>query len=88
MYINPKFEGVSMPTSEAAEKEKLGKPLAGLWRNNPDTPEGKYLVRRRDGVGGSVAAGREAGGDVRIRGPASDGVRAGAVGEGPTLRDT
>jgi hypothetical protein len=25
------------------------KPLAGLWRNNPDTPEGKYLVKRRDG---------------------------------------
>jgi hypothetical protein len=25
------------------------KPLAGLWRNNPDTPEGKYLLVRRDG---------------------------------------
>ena len=25
------------------------KPLTGLWRNNPDTPEGKYLVKRRDG---------------------------------------
>lgn len=24
--------------------------LAGLWRNNPDTPEGKYLVKRRDGT--------------------------------------
>ena len=22
----------------------------GLWRNNPDTPEGKYLVTRRDGT--------------------------------------
>lgn len=26
------------------------KPLAGLWRNNPETPEGKYLVVRRDGT--------------------------------------
>lgn len=26
------------------------KPLAGLWRENPDTPEGKYLVKRRDGT--------------------------------------
>lgn len=25
------------------------KPLTGLWRRNPDTPEGKYLVKRRDG---------------------------------------
>lgn len=25
------------------------KPLAGLWRENPETPEGKYLVKRRDG---------------------------------------
>ena len=25
------------------------KPLAGLWINNPDTPEGKYLIKRRDG---------------------------------------
>ena len=25
------------------------KPLAGLWRHDPDTPEGKYLVKRRDG---------------------------------------
>lgn len=25
------------------------KPLTGLWRKNPDTPEGKYLVKRRDG---------------------------------------
>ena len=25
------------------------KPLAGLWRRNSDTPEGKYLVKRRDG---------------------------------------
>lgn len=23
--------------------------LDGLWRENPDTPEGKYLVQRRDG---------------------------------------
>ena len=22
----------------------------GLWRNNPETPEGKYLVKRRDGT--------------------------------------
>src|SRR5216684_1943833 len=25
------------------------KPLAGLWRENPESPEGKYLVKRRDG---------------------------------------
>lgn len=25
------------------------KPLTGLWRRNPETPEGKYLVKRRDG---------------------------------------
>ena len=23
--------------------------MSGLWRNRPDTPEGKYLVQRRDG---------------------------------------
>lgn len=26
------------------------KPLTGLWRNNAETPEGKYLVQRRDGT--------------------------------------
>lgn len=26
------------------------KPEAGLWRKNPETPEGKYLVMRRDGT--------------------------------------
>lgn len=26
------------------------KPLAGLWRKNPETPEGKYLIKRRDGT--------------------------------------
>ena len=25
------------------------KPRTGLWRNSPETPEGKYLVKRRDG---------------------------------------
>lgn len=25
------------------------KPASGLWRNDPATPEGKYLVKRRDG---------------------------------------
>lgn len=25
------------------------KPLSGLWRNDTQTPEGKYLVKRRDG---------------------------------------
>lgn len=24
--------------------------MAGLWRNNPETPGGKYLVKRRDGT--------------------------------------
>lgn len=28
----------------------MDKPAAGLWRNNPETPEGKYLVQRRDGT--------------------------------------
>lgn len=26
------------------------KPITGLWRKNADTPEGKYLVKRRDGT--------------------------------------
>jgi hypothetical protein len=26
------------------------KPASGLWRKNPETPEGKYLVKRRDGT--------------------------------------
>jgi hypothetical protein len=25
-------------------------PLTGLFRDNPETPEGKYLVKRRDGT--------------------------------------
>ena len=29
---------------------KVKKPLTGLFRDNPETPEGKYLVRRRDGT--------------------------------------
>lgn len=29
--------------------DNVQKPLAGLWRRNPNTPEGKYLVKRRDG---------------------------------------
>ena len=29
---------------------KESKPLTGLWRDNPETPEGKYLVQRRDGT--------------------------------------
>ena len=28
----------------------MSKPLTGLWRDNPETPEGKYLVKRRDGT--------------------------------------
>lgn len=28
---------------------QIEKPLTGLWRRNPDTSEGKYLVKRRDG---------------------------------------
>jgi hypothetical protein len=31
---------------EEEEKPKIG----GLWRDNPATPEGKYLVTRRDGT--------------------------------------
>lgn len=34
-------------SSSADAPEK--KPLTGLWRDNPETPEGKYLVKRRDG---------------------------------------
>jgi len=26
------------------------KPASGLWRKNPETPEGKYLIKRRDGT--------------------------------------
>jgi hypothetical protein len=36
---------ISDPTQEATMK----KPLTGLFRDNPSTPEGKYLVKRRDG---------------------------------------
>lgn len=28
----------------------IEKPKSGLWRNNLETPEGKYLVKRRDGT--------------------------------------
>lgn len=28
----------------------MNKPDSGLWRKNPATPEGKYLVKRRDGT--------------------------------------
>ena len=28
----------------------MEKPASGLWRNNADTPQGKYLVKRRDGT--------------------------------------
>jgi hypothetical protein len=31
------------------DEMSTNKPNAGLWRNNPETPEGKYLVKRRDG---------------------------------------
>lgn len=27
-----------------------GYAMSGLWRNRPETPEGKYLVKRRDGT--------------------------------------
>ena len=29
---------------------EVKKPLKGLFRDHPDTPEGKYLVKRRDGT--------------------------------------
>jgi hypothetical protein len=33
-----------------ARRSEMEKPiLSGLWRNDPKTPEGKYLVKRRDG---------------------------------------
>jgi hypothetical protein len=28
----------------------MEKPPSGLWRRNPETKEGKYLVKRRDGT--------------------------------------
>jgi hypothetical protein len=28
----------------------MEKPETGLWRRNSDTPEGEYLVKRRDGT--------------------------------------
>lgn len=31
------------------QRSEMEKPLVGLWRRNPKTPEGKYLVKRRDG---------------------------------------
>lgn len=30
--------------------EIVKQPLTGLVRDNPKTPEGKYLVKRRDGT--------------------------------------
>jgi hypothetical protein len=30
--------------------DQPAKPPSGLWRNDPATPEGKYLVKRRDGT--------------------------------------
>ncbi len=30
--------------------EEVKPPLTGLFCDNPDTPEGKYLVKRRDGT--------------------------------------
>lgn len=38
-------------TPEPTEEKTMDKPLlTGLWRNDPATPEGKYLVKRRDGT--------------------------------------
>lgn len=45
-------------TSNASEPEMASappvaptvKPLSGLWRNDPATADGKYLVKRRDGT--------------------------------------
>lgn len=43
------------PPADPAPENREGanvmeKPLSGLWRNDPATPEGKYLVKRRDGT--------------------------------------
>jgi hypothetical protein len=39
--------------ANGANEERMaqmrGMDMAGLWRNRSDTPEGKYLVTRRDG---------------------------------------
>ena len=39
----------NLPAAPPEKGEVMDKPAAGLWRNNPETPEGKYLVKRRDG---------------------------------------
>jgi hypothetical protein len=39
------------PGRDKASMNSNEKPLAGgLWRDNPETPEGKYLIMRRDGT--------------------------------------
>ncbi len=39
-----------IPPADPGDITMNEKPLTGLWRDNPDTPEGKYLVKRRDGT--------------------------------------
>lgn len=39
-----------MVEREQCLREQASKQPSGLWRNNPATPEGKYLVKRRDGT--------------------------------------
>jgi hypothetical protein len=39
------------PFYQTEGNTEMEKPLAnGLWRSNPETKEGKYLVKRRDGT--------------------------------------
>lgn len=53
----PFVEDLHVPFRRKIEAERSGadvasedKPMAGLWRKDPATPEGKYLVQRRDGT--------------------------------------
>jgi hypothetical protein len=46
----PSHKGRPATTAPAEGEKTVNKPKAGLWRNNPATREGKYLVKRRDGT--------------------------------------
>ena len=45
-WLGPEYP----PDPICADTQPEPKAVGGLWRNNPDTPEGKYLVKRRDGT--------------------------------------
>lgn len=47
---HPAYGSVDSQSPKETKTMPEEKPLAGLWRRNPETPEGKYLVQRRDGT--------------------------------------